>query len=541
MISRLFLLSIIFSTIVSCTGKVKLGHDSIDLQKMAKDIEVLASDSLLGRAPLSPGEERTIRYLKERMEAIGLEPVFGSSFLQKVPLVEITTSLPSKMALRLSKTTIELKTGIDYTAWSQSLENVIDINGSQLVFAGFGINAPEWAWNDFEGLDLCGKILVVLVNDPGFVSRDTTLFKGETMTYYGRWRYKFEEAERQGALGCLIVHEDIAAGYPWGVVNGRTNRPDFFLDDQSLLTKKCKLQGWLTLSAAQKLFYQLGLNYNHLKRMASQRGFKPIALNANVSIQMQNDWKKSVSQNVAGYIKGSKYPTESIVYCAHWDHLGVRKPFDGDSIYNGASDNAAAIAWMLAIAEAYKSVGKTPERSVVFFSPTAEEAGMLGSEYFVANSPLPIEKTVACFNNDVILMIGRFSDVTVTGLGHSELDQLLGQEAQKQGRYICNDPNPENGMFFRSDQLPFLKAGVPSLFAKGYSHQTELGKVKTQELIDFYWKHTYHKPSDHYNASEHNLEGLKQDAQLFFNLGWRLSNNQKWPHWNKDSEFYKIR
>lgn len=534
-------LLILTAIIAACTDRVQIAQSNINGHKIAADLEVLASDSLLGRAPLTLGEERTISYLKSRMASIGLEPAFGNSFLQKVPLVELTTSLPGKMSLRLPKGTIDLITGVDYTAWSQTLDSVIAINRSQLVFAGFGINAPEWGWNDFEGADLRGKTLVVLVNDPGFVTNDSTLFKGRNMTYYGRWRYKFEEAERQGALGCLIVHENDAAGYPWGVVNGRTNRPDFFLDDQTLLTRKCKLQGWLTLSAAKVLFETVGFDYDQLKILSAQKGFRPIELNAFYSIQMKNSWKKSESHNVAGYIKGTKYPNESIVYCAHWDHLGVGKPIDGDSIYNGASDNAAAVAWMLAIAEAYKSAGKTPERSVVFFSPTAEEAGMLGSEYFVANPPLPIEKTVACFNNDVILMIGRFSDVTVTGLGHSELDHLLGQEAQKQGRYICSDPNPENGMFFRSDQLPFLKAGIPSLFAKGYSHQTELGKEKTQELIDRYWAQTYHKPSDQFKAGEHSLEGLVQDARLFFGLGWQLANGRKWPAWNSNSEFYKVR
>jgi Zn-dependent M28 family amino/carboxypeptidase len=280
------------------------------------------------------------------------------------------------------------------------------------------------------------------------------------------------------------------------------------------------------------------MNYENMKHLASQHGFKPVEMNASYSITLSNTWKKSTSRNVAGFIKGSKYPEESVVYTAHWDHLGIGKAINGDSIYNGASDNAAAMAWMLAIAEAFKATKQEPERSVVFFAPTAEEAGMLGSEYYVANSPFPIQKTIACFNNDVILMIGKFKDVTVTGLGHSNLDSLLSIEAKKQERYICNDPNPENGMFFRSDQLPFLMAGVPSLFAKGYSHQVDLGKEKTIELIEDYWKNTYHKPSDHFNSEVHNLDGLADDAKLFFMLGNKLANSKEKPKWYRESEFF---
>jgi Zn-dependent M28 family amino/carboxypeptidase len=302
--------------------------------------------------------------------------------------------------------------------------------------------------------------------------------------------------------------------------------------------RSCKIQGWITLQAAEKLFRQCGMDYQEQKQMATKPNFRPIEMNARYSITLSNTWRKSVSRNVAGYFEGKTFPSEVLVYTAHWDHLGVGIPVDGDSIYNGASDNAAAMAWMLSIAEAFKASGEATDRSVLFLSPTAEEAGMLGSEYFVANSPFLTRNMVACFNNDVILMIGKFKDVTITGMGHSTLDSLLTNEAKMQGRYICNDPNPENGMFFRSDQLPFLKAGVPSLFAKGYSHQLELGREKTQDIIADYWKSTYHKPSDQFNPEIHNLEGLADDAKLFYSLGFSLANSQEWPKWRKDSEFF---
>jgi len=272
--------------------------------------------------------------------------------------------------------------------------------------------------------------------------------------------------------------------------------------------------------------------------MAKSGEFEPIEMNANYSITIKNHWKKSASYNVAGYIKGKSKPDEFLVYCAHWDHLGIGKKIDGDSIYNGASDNAAAIAWMLSIAKAFKSLEKNLDRSILFLSPTAEEAGMLGSQYFVENSPFPMEKTIACFNNDVVLFLGEFKDVTITGLGHSELDDHLAVEAKKFGRYICNDPNPENGMFYRSDHLPFLKAGVPSLFAKGYSHQAEMGRENTLKTVEEYWRDTYHKPSDHFIPGVHKLDGLVGDAKLFFRLGYTLATENNYPKWNPKSEFY---
>ncbi len=535
--NTLFLFILILS---SCSSRHQLAISSINNQDLAKDILVLSSDSLQGRAPFTIGETRTIAYLEKRMKEIGLEPAFNGSFKQGVPLVELTSYIPDVFRISTPSGQTLLKSGEDYTARSPILKEEISLKSSEIIFVGFGISSPEKGWNDFEGIDVKGKTILVLVNDPDFYSGDTTLFNGKAMTYQGRWRYKFEEAERQGAAACFIVHEEAAAGYPWSVASQRNNQSDYAIDDQKMINPSCLITGWVTKDAAIKLFASCSMDYESMKQKATERGFRSVSMNAKYDITIKNRWVKSTSSNIAGIIKGSERPDEYIVYCAHWDHFGISKPVNGDSIYNGASDNAAAISWMLSIAKAFKQ-GNTPKRSVLFLSPTAEESGMLGSTYFVEHAPMEMSKTVACINTDVILFLGKFKDVTVTGLGHSELDKYVAEEAQKQGRYVCADPNPENGMFFRSDQLPFLKAGVPSIFAKGYSEQVDLGKEKTRQKIDEYWRTIYHKPCDIFNPQTQSLDGLCEDAKLFFSVGYRLVNEDYFPKWYKKSEFYTKR
>lgn len=510
----------------------------IDVKQLEHDILVLASDSLYGRAPLSVGEQKTLAYLMKRMIDIGLEPAFGDSYLQEVPLAEITSAAPNQIEFLKKGRTLTMADGEDFSLWSPLLKEEFTLNQSELVFAGFGIDAPEYNWNDFEGIDLAGKTVVVLVNDPGFHTGNDELFNGNAMTFYGRWPYKFDVANRYGAAGCIIVHEEAAAGYPWSVVDRSGNNTEYYLNNEALTTNVCGANGWITHEAASNLFEFCGLNYEEMKRKATSPGFKPIPMGARFSATIRNTWVESNSYNVGGIIRGSERPDEALVYTAHWDHLGIGVPVDGDSIYNGASDNAAAIAWMLAIADGFKQLNSPPERSILFLSPTAEESGLIGSQHYVNNPVFEHSKTAACFNSDVIMFLGRFKDVTVTGLGHSELDDYLAEEAAKQGRYIAEDPNPENGMFFRSDQLPFLRVGVPALFAKGYTHQAEMGKEATLRAVEDYWRVTYHKPSDHYIPDEHSLEGLAEDTKLFFRLGHRLANESYFPKWSQNSEFY---
>jgi Zn-dependent M28 family amino/carboxypeptidase len=529
--------SLILILLFSCSKSPKK-EPIISYEALANDINILASDSFAGRAPFTEGEVKTINYLSTRMQEIGLEPAFDGSYFQTVPLVEIVSKISQSVKIRNNSGLVEYSVGHDFTLWSPLLRESVALRNSELVFAGYGISAPEWNWNDFEGIDFTGKTLVVLVNDPGFYTKDEKLFNGFSMTYYGRWSYKFDIANKVGANGCIIVHEDEAAGYPWSVVNRRTNSGEFYLNNQNVKERNCVVNGWITRDAALNLFTQCGMDYEEMKAKASTKGFKPMAMGASVSVEIENSWKEANSYNVGGIIRGSTRPEEALVYTAHWDHLGVGQPINGDSIYNGASDNAAAIAWMLSIAKAFMDEGKAPERSILFLAPTAEEAGMIGSQHYVDNPVFEHKNTVACFNSDVILFLGKFKDVTITGLGHSELDKFLEEEAKKQGRYICNDPNPENGMFFRSDQMPFLRVGIPSLFAKGYTHQVELGREATLIAVTDYWKTVYHKPSDHYIPEKHSLDGLLEDAILFYRLGNRLANDSYFPKWNRESEFY---
>jgi Zn-dependent M28 family amino/carboxypeptidase len=472
------------------------------------------------------------------MKEIGLEPAFSGNYLQKVPLAEVTSILPSELSFRVGNRSKTFESSKQFVIWSPLLKEKVTIQNSELIFAGYGIDSPDFGWNDFEGIDLKGKTIVVLVNDPGFHTGNSNLFKGKAMTYYGRWSYKYSEANSKGATACIIIHEDAAAGYPWSVVDCGPIKKEFYINNTDLRSRTCMANGWITQDAGKELFAFCGMDYEKMKQMASLPGFKPVSMGAKYSTTILNSWKEADSYNVGGIIKGAETPEEVLVYTAHWDHLGIGIPINGDSIYNGASDNAAAVAWMLSIAKAFKVMDSPPKRSILFLSPSVEEAGMIGSQYYVENPVFPLSKTVACFNSDVILFLGKFKDVTITGMGHSDLDSMLNEEAAKQGRYICNDPNPENGMFFRSDQMPFLKGGVPSLFAKGYSDQVDMGRDATLKAVEEYWRTTYHKPSDHYIPGTHNLDGLIDDTKLFFNLGLRIANSNYYPKWSKNSEFF---
>lgn len=526
--------------LVACGNEKSISTKKMSLAMLADDLEILATDSMEGRAPCTIGGERTVRYLQSRMEEIGLEPAFGQSYLQEVPLVKILPNASEPVVVRDRQGELRFTNEAEISLWSPMLAPEISLTDNELVFVGFGIVAPENDWNDFRQIDVTGKTIIVLVNDPGFFTQDPTLFNGKSMTYYGRWTYKFEEAERQGAAGCIIVHEEEASGYPWAVPARHSTDPEYYLYDEALSDKHCKVRGWISQSAARTLLARSGYDYDSLKRAAVTQEFTPVPLQAQLSVRLRNTWETCTSHNVAGMLKGKTAPDEAIVYVAHWDHLGIGRPYDGDSIYNGASDNAAAVAGLLAIAEEFKVQPET-ERSLLFLIPTAEESSLLGSYHYVEHPVFPMEKTVAGFNSDVILLLGQFNDVTVTGLGHSELDDYLKTAALRQGRYMAKDPNPENGMFFRSDQLPFMKKGVPFLFAKGYIDQRELGKEATLQIIADYWKHIYHKPSDEFVPERDKLEGLLEDAQLFFHIGYRIANEKTYPKWYKTSEFYQER
>jgi Zn-dependent M28 family amino/carboxypeptidase len=504
-----------------------------------KHIVELASDKYMGRAPMSEAEPLVVEYISNQMKEIGIEGANNGSYFQEVAILSVTSKLSPTMDFETPKGKLSLQKLSEYAAFSQKMENEMVLDNSEVIFAGFGIYAPEFKRNDFEGIDVKGKTIIVFVNDPGYGTTGE-YFKGNTMTYYGRWTYKFEEAARQGAKACFIVHETGPAGYPWEVARNNGETTKLYPEPKDGNKDRCSFEGWISKKSAEKLFTACGYSFEEMKQKAVDKNFKPFKLPVTASAKIESSFKHGTSKNVCGLIKGSVRPDEVIIYTAHWDHLGIGTPVNGDSIYNGATDNASAVSWMLEIARAFKN-GKQPERSVLFLSVTGEESGLLGSNYYVENPFFAMNKTVACINTDVILFLGKFNDVTVTGFGQSELDNWLEQEAVKQGRYIEADPNPENGMFFRSDQFPFVKHGVPSIFAKGYVDAKKYGKDETLKKISEYWANIYHKPNDEFNKDSADLYGLVEDAELFYKVGLNLANSTEWPKWNDDSEFKSVR
>lgn len=523
-----------------CIRKINSDKKSIiKYNNIEKHIAELSSDKYLGRAPMSEAEPLVVDYIAGQMKEIGLEGANNGSYFQDVAILSVTSKLSEYLDFETPKGKLGFKKLTDYVAFSRKVENEMKLENSEVIFAGFGICAPEFKRNDFEGIDVIGKTIIVFVNDPGY-GTDSTYFKGNTMTYYGRWTYKFEEAARHGAKACFIVHETGQAGYPWEVARNNGETTKLYPEPKDGNRDRCSFEGWITKESAEKLFNVCGYTFEEMKQKAVGKDFKPFKLQATASASMTNTFKKGISKNVCGLIKGSVHPDEVLVYTAHWDHLGIGTPVEGDSIYNGATDNASAVSWMLEIARAFKS-GIKPERSVLFLSVTGEESGLIGSDFYTENPFFPMNKTVACINTDVILFLGKFKDVTITGFGQSELDKWLLDEAVKQGRYIIADPNPENGMFFRSDQFPFVKHGVPSIFAKGYIEAEKYGKEETLKKIAEYWSAVYHKPNDEFNKEFADLNGLVQDAELFYKVGLNLANSKEWPKWSKDSEFKSVR
>ena len=507
---------------------------------LRKEISVLAADAFQGRKPFTEGETKTINYLKDKFHLLGLEPGDGKSYFQGVPMVNIVTEAAPTMQVQSPKGSFELKGFDDYAIWTdRSDKPVITLDKDELVFAGYGVVAPEYNWNDYAGLDVKGKVVLVMVNDPGF-GVDTSLFKGDTMTYYGRWTYKFEEAARQGAKGCLIIHTTKTASYPFSVVQNSWNTARLHLDTREKNVLYCDVTGWITEDAAKKLLNSAGKDTTLLIQ-ANERSFKAVPLHEQLSTSMKVTATYKQSHNVIAKIAGSKYPDEYIVYTAHWDHLGIGTPDErGDSIYNGALDNASGTAGLLEIARAFKSLQPKPERTVVFLAVTAEEQGLWGSAYYAQNPVYPLAKTVAEINMDVLNSIGKTADISVTGAGQNDLEDILKETAQREGRYISFDTHPEAGGYYRSDHFSFAKVGVPALDAGAGKDVVGKGKAYGQQMGDEYTRLHYHRPSDEYNENI-NLDGAIADLQLLFAVGKQLAFSHTWPQWKTGSEFKALR
>ena len=505
---------------------------------LAKHIAVLASDDFEGRKPFTNGETKTINYLKGEFEKMGLKPGNGQSFFQEVPMVDIKSTPAANMAIKGASGSLSLKYLDDFVAATRHVKDQVKVENSEMVFAGYGIVAPEYKWNDYEGLDVKGKTVVVMVNDPGFA--DSTLFKGKTMTYYGRWTYKFEEAARQGATGVIIIHDTPAASYPWAVVRSGWSKSKLYLAAADNNSSRALMEGWITQDMAKAMFKLAGKSEDLMKQ-AMKPGFKSVDLGLKLSLTINNTIKKSVSNNVVAVLPGTKRADEYIIYSGHWDHLGKGEAINGDSIYNGAVDNATGTAALLALADAFKKAKKQPERSIMFIALTGEEQGLLGSEYYGAHPLVPVNKTVANINIDAMQASGKTKDIIAVGYGQSELEDYLIAVAKKQGRVVVKDTNPSAGFYFRSDHFNFAKVGIPALYTETGDDNVEHGKAWGVAQKEEYTKNRYHAPADNFEPAKWNFSGMVEDLRLLFDVGYQLSNETTFPGWKAGSEFKAIR
>ena len=541
-LSKFVQISFILLTITSCSNidQAKKAENSINKIDLEKHIVTLSSDEFQGRKPFTIGEEKATQYLANSLKEMGIKGAYNGDYFQNVPLVELKFSPDKSITLNTENGELVLENVKDYIAKTPHIKDSVQIKDAEIIFAGYGIVAPEYGWNDYKNIDVKDKIVLVLVNDPGFATQNKNLFNGNAMTYYGRWAYKYEEAARQGAKGVLVIHSTKPAGYGWQVL---TNTSSSGISDQAkdLNAKKCALEGWITDNACKSLFEKSGLNFDELTKNAENSTFNALNLNCNLNLTIKTALKFQNSKNVVGIIEGSKRPDECIVYSAHWDHFGIGPIHNEDSIYNGAMDNGTALGAMLETAKAFSKLENKPERSIVFIFVTAEETGMIGSRFYAQNGFSTSKNTVANLNYELLLPMGKMKDVTITGFGQSELDTYVEQAAKEQNRYIINEPFPENGMYYRSDHFSFAKEGIPSLFIKGWQDSRENGKEWAKEQINAYWANAYHKPTDEYNPLTSDLAGIVEDAQLFFKIGYKLANESSFPKWNEKSEFKAIR
>ncbi len=544
---KLLYLLISAAVILACTPAKKEfsredGIASFTVNSLENHLKMLASDEFMGRMPFTEGEQKTIAYLEDQFKTLGLEPGNGSSYYQEVPMVEITTTATPTLEVKTPKSKFNLEGLKDYVIWTQRTDEKIELKEDDLIFAGFGIVAPEYNWNDYEGLDVKDKIVLVMVNDPGFGSEDAALFKGNTMTYYGRWTYKFEEAARQGAKGLLIIHDDVPAGYGFWVVQNNWNTSKLYLDMRGKDVYYCATVGWVSQPAAKRLFEAAGIDWASTVSAARKPGFKGMNMNLKLSTQLEVKANYNVSHNVVAKITGSESPDEYVIYSTHWDHFGFGRPDEqGDTIYNGAYDNASGTAGMLELAKAFQSLKNKPNRTVVFLAVTAEEQGLYGSEYYAQNPIYPKEKTVANINIDGLNPYGKMKDIVVVGIGQSDLEDYLNEEAKAAGRYTAPEPNPVAGYYFRSDHFNFAKVGIPALYTNTGVDHVEQGAEYGKQLQEEYVAKYYHKPSDEYDPSRWNLDGAIDDLKLLFNVGKRIAFETTWPQWKQGSEFKALR
>jgi Zn-dependent M28 family amino/carboxypeptidase len=511
---------------------------------LAQHIEVLSDDSFEGRAPGTEGGRKTVAYLSEEMEGLGLEPI-GDSYALPVTLVSRTLDpQTSSASISISDDEDVLEYGPEAVFWTRRDGETIQIDESELVFVGHGVVAPEYGWDDYAGIDAEGKTVVMLINDPGFRQQGED-FGGNAMTYYGRWTYKFEEAARQGADAAIIIHQTEPAAYGWGVVEGSWSGPQLNLPRTEGSTEPVALEGWITLEQAQALFDTAGLDFAELEEAATNEGFEPVPMGElTLSAELNQSLEMTESANVAGVLPGTERPEEYILYTAHWDHLGVDEKLmaEGeDGIFNGAVDNATGTAALLAIAKTYKDAGYRPARSQIFLAVTAEESGLLGSQAFAAGPPVELANIVGGLNIDAMLPTGPARDLTVIGYGSSELEDILEREAEEEGLTLSPDPSPQNGYFYRSDHVEFAKRGVPMLYVDNGTDLVDGGREAGEVAAKAYTDGPYHGPSDEYDPNSWRFDGMVQVLNILRDVGLELADSDQRPNWYEGNEFKAIR
>lgn len=517
------------------------GLESIDEASYRRHVEILASDEFGGRAPGSPGEDLTVAYLVQNLENLGLEPANGDSYTQDVPLsVNEVVNNPPLVIRGGQSEDLVFNYATEQVMWTRQQVPETALENSELVFVGYGINAPERGWNDYEDTDVRGKTVVILINDPGFATQDPDLFNGNAMTYYGRWDYKFDEAARQGAAGAIMVHDRLPAAYGWATVTNSWTGPKFNMVLPNKGEDLEAMEAWITHDSAKVLFSRAGLDLQDMYEKARQPGFNAVPMGLSASAKLVNEVRTIKSRNVAAILRGSEAPDEVFVYMAHWDHFGTDPKLEGDQIYNGALDNASGTAALLEIAKAYASMPSAPRRSVLFLAVTAEEQGLLGSLYYAAHPLFPLTSTVGGLNMDGMNNFGSTRDITVIGLGMSDLDDYLAAAAAAQERVMAADREAEKGYYFRSDHFELAKKGVPMLYPSGGYDDREKGVAYGMHKAEEYIEDHYHRVTDEYDLSW-DVSGALEDMKMYFKTGLDVANSTDWPNWKEGSEFKAAR
>ena len=521
-------------------ARVATATPPISEATLATLTQILSSDAFEGRAPTTPGEEKTVNLLAERFQQAGLQPGNKGSWFQNVPLVE-TLATPTALKVSGGKSPLTFAYRTDMVANSYQVQPRIDLRDSEMVFVGYGIDAPERGWNDYEGVDVRGKTVVILINDPDYETAGLEgSFNGRAMTYYGRWTYKYEEAARKGAAGALIVHDTVPAAYPWGVVTSSWTGPQYNMDDPGNHMDQSKVIGWLTNDAASRLLASAGQDLRTLSAAAKRPGFKAVPLGLKASVSLTNTVKRQASRNVIGILPGKKRPNEYVIYTAHWDHLGRCDPDpDGDDICNGAFDNATGTAGLVALAEAHAKAG-APDRSIIFLAVTAEESGLLGSRYYGENPIYPLAQTIGGINMDGLNILGNTRDLVVVGMGKSELEDYYRRDAARLGLTVKRESTPEKGFYYRSDHFSLAKFGVPMLYAESGEDLVNGGTAAGLAAAEEYTAKRYHKPGDEYDP-KWDWSGALRDLGIYYRVGRQLADSEDWPNWYKGDEFRAIR